>query len=482
MNIADKFHQFERSFDLTEFTVDGFWYYPIAKMAIYFELAGQPGTGNTEEKPGGSGKRQLISQLVSAFKWKYKSKLPRSTEYLFVDNALTRRQIGTGRYENMYIGPVMNTIDKDKQLLLEYPAPDFGHYSDIDKNNIYFPDWDIIKIFIKARFRKKKRITDTASLRALYKLFDLAFDAHFLNDRLNKTFLFIEFFKKFLKKIHPRVVLLIDGYNYKQMALIFAAKELGIPIIELQHGLINTSHMAYMYSQVIDKRLFADYLFTFGEYFSGIIERNSAAWGKERVLSMGFPYIETIKERPAELPERLIELAGQHTIIYVTSQWTVRDNLKSFIIQLSEKLDREYFIFYKIHPGEKNAFSFYKEFAGKHNLELILDKTVNSLEIMKVADVHSTVYSTSYFESVFFELPNIFIEALRYSKNIEDFVDDETSFLAKDINQYLTYLNSIKTDASLAQNLHKKKYFYYRSDALNTMSNIIDKIVNPTGT
>lgn len=482
MNIAEKFHQFETSFDLNKFTIDGLWYYPLVKMAIYFELAGRKGKAVDVNDWRASGACENLRQFIRGIKWKMKSGPLRSVKYLFVDYASTRRQTQNGRFENMYIDPIMNVFGREGQLLFEYPSPDFGHYTDIETKNIYFPDWDIFKIFLRAKLKNRKWISDETHLKALYELFGLSFDARFMNDRLNKTFLFIKFFKKFLGKVRPQIILLIDGYDYKQMALIYAAKTLRIPTVELQHGLINVSHMAYMYNQVADRRLFTDYLFTFGEYFSELIIRHSVVWESHHVISVGFPYIEAVKERPLKLSERLQELARRFKIVYVTSQWTVRTELRDFILQLSGKLDDEYMIFYKIHPGEKDAQKFYESFSSHKNIELILDKTVNSMEFMKVAAVHSTVYSTSYFESVFFELPNIFIEVSGYSKTIDKFVDGETTFLLKSIDEYIAHLAKLKTDASLTIKLKERRTTFYKVDALKNTITAINEILMSTRT
>jgi len=482
MNIAEKFRQFETSFDLSKFTIDGFWYYPLVKMAVYIQLAGRKGKGRSENSKQSSVLWQISRQFRWGIKWKFKSASLRPVKYLLVDYALTRRQTTNGYFENMYISPIMNALGREDQLLIEYPTHDFGHHAGMNKDRIYFFDWDIFKIFLSARFNRINWIVDKAPLKSLYEWFGLSCDVRFLTDRLNKTFLFINYFRRVLKKIHPQIILLVDGYDYKQMSLIYAAKELHIPTVELQHGTINSSHMAYMYNKVLDDHLFADYLFTFGNYFSELIKRYSVVWKDKRVIPVGFPYIEAVKERPEELPEQLKDLASRYKIIYITSQWTVRDELKNFVLQLSEKLNNEYLIFYKIHPGEMDAEKYYKSFWPKRNIELIVDKTVNSLEIMKVAAIHSTVYSTSYFESVFFALPNIFIKAPKYSRDIEEFVDGKTTFLAHNVDEYLAHVDKINKDSFLTKELDKKKTTFYSLNALNSAVTIIGDILTSTKT
>ena len=480
MNIIEKFYRFETSFDLKKFTVNGFWYYPLIKMAIYFELVGRKGKIKSRNRGGNSALFEIWHQFIQGIKWRLKSATPHSAKYLFFDYALSRRQTEQGYFENIYNRPLMRALNGKDQLLVEFPAPKYGHHKKIDKGDVYFLDWDIFLIFIKARLRRKRWIFDDTHLKELYDFLELSYDPRFINDRLNKTFLFIDFYRKFLSKVKPQIIFLIDGYDYKQMALIASSKKLGIPTVELQHGLINESHLAYMYAKVTDRLLFADYLFTFGPYFTDLIKRHSVIWDASHLVTVGFPYLELVKDRSVKLNKKLIDLSNHYKIIYITSQWTVRDKLRDFVLLLSEKVDDRYRIFYKIHPGETNAEQFYEPLKNNAKIELILDKTVNSLEIMKIAFVHSTVYSTSYFESVFFELPNIFIDVPKFSKNIEHHIDNKTAFIAKSVNEYLAHLAKIENDSSISQKLHNKKTIFYAPNALKNILSAVNNILKTT--
>ncbi len=476
MNVAGKFQEFETSYDLSVFSWDGFWYYPVIKTMIYFELARKNGQRKTSKKKQSSQISQIWVQFLQGVRWRQKSSTLKPVHYLFVDYAHTRRQGSTGYFENMYTEPIIKSCIDGTYLLIEYPNDAFGHYHKQNYDNIYFLDWELFKIYIRAKLKRKKYVKENSPIKKLFDTFDLTFKPSIINDRLTKMFLFVKFFVRLLKKIHPEVILLIDGYDYKQMALISAANELRIPTIELQHGLISPSHMGYIYKKVHERRLFADFLFTFGDYFSELIKNHSKAWKSQNIISVGFPYIEMVKKHSAELPEKLKELAASHRIIYVTSQWTVRKELLKFILQLSELIEERYFIFYKTHPGEKNVREFYEPLKKKKNVELITDKTVNSLEIMKVAKVHSTVYSTSYFESTYFELANIFIYVDQYSHLVEKFVDNETAFFAKTPQEYLSFLIRLENDAYLLSKLENKRSLFYRPNAFENIKQALKKI------
>ena len=158
MNISEKFHQFETNYDLNKFTIDNFWYYPIVEIAIYFELEGSASILNNTSTAGKlSSARFILKQLLQGLKWKFKSAKFKSVDYLFVDYATAWRYSGH-KLENIYIGPIMEGLSKKEFLLFEYPSSEFGHHSEIQTGNTFFPDWEIFKIFLKARIRKKKWI------------------------------------------------------------------------------------------------------------------------------------------------------------------------------------------------------------------------------------------------------------------------------------------------------------------------------------
>ena len=72
------------------------------------------------------------------------------------------------------------------------------------------------------------------------------------------------FFVKNLPKISPKAVLIRCGYGRFHMALSQACKELNIPSIELQHGIITKYNVGYVKTTVSENRdCVPDYIFTY---------------------------------------------------------------------------------------------------------------------------------------------------------------------------------------------------------------------------
>src|SRR5690606_27019292 len=70
----------------------------------------------------------------------------------------------------------------------------------------------------------------------------------------------IKLLLKYFKK--PKAVFFV--YSASSMGYIKAFKEFNVPVVEIQHGVINKEHNAYNVNNDFGKELFPDYLLTYG--------------------------------------------------------------------------------------------------------------------------------------------------------------------------------------------------------------------------
>ncbi|RKX93400.1 MAG: hypothetical protein DRP84_08530 [Spirochaetes bacterium] len=252
------------------------------------------------------------------------------------------------------------------------------------------------------------------------------------------------FFVQLLRKYSPEVILIICGYSGFNMALSQACKKLNIPSIELQHGIITKYHAGYVRGTKSDNRdLVPEYLLTYGDAFSKIV-KEGFLFEKDKVISVGFPYLEEIKESPPLVNEKIKKFVNKFsTNILVTSQWIVGIGIKKFVIELSKKIDNNTGIIFKPHPKDWRS---YDDLRRYKNI-FLASKYEDTYEIFKVVDVHSTVYSTSGLEALAFGKPNIYIDIGKTS--IEDMihvVDNKSSFIASSPSRYIKILKEIIED------------------------------------
>jgi len=276
--------------------------------------------------------------------------------------------------------------------------------------------------------------------------------------------------RKILEKKRPQVVFIRCGYGRFPMALSQACKELNIPSVEIQHGFLNKYIPGYVKAIKSDNRdCVPEYMLTYGKIYSEIIKKGNI-FDPEKVFTMGFPYLEKVKDdKPQFTKDMKIFLSKYQRTILITSDYLshISPAVETFTVQLSNLL-KQYTtpigIIFKPHPADKKDYSNLKKIDNIY----VTDKYINTYELFKIANVHSTVFSTSSIEALAFRIPNIIIDiGGGYTENIQEIIDQNSSFIVKTADHYLQILDIIFSDYDkFSKNAAKKSIQYYQPDAM----------------
>jgi hypothetical protein len=225
-----------------------------------------------------------------------------------------------------------------------------------------------------------------------------------------------EFLHNILNKIQPKAVLIRCGYGRFPMALSQACRELEIPPIELQHGLITAYLPAYRRATPTKNRdCIPEYLLAHGEIYAEMV-RNGNLFETGKVFSTGYPYLQRmLQERTATPTLKQSYSPHAHNILF-TSQWIIASEIQNFIIKVAEQLEHTHMdigILFKPHPYDKNDYTSLQHY--KHII--LVDKYEDTFKLFTIADIHSTVYSTSGLEAMAFGTPNIFLDIYQMITN-----------------------------------------------------------------
>ncbi len=296
-------------------------------------------------------------------------------------------------------------------------------------------------------------------------------------DAITIFFYMKRFFVKFLRKISPKAVLIRCGYGSFHMALSQACKELGIPSIELQHGNITKYHVGYVKGSSSDnKDCIPEYLLTYGDIFSDIIRKGNL-FEPDNVISIGFPYMEEVKKSNSPVDEEVKNFVSKFSnTLLVTSQWTVADEIKNFVISISKRLEdknQSIGIIFKPHPRDTNDYSDMKTY---QNI-FLADKYGDIYELFQVIDIHSTVYSTSAIESLAFGKPNMFLDVGMNIQDMFEIVDNKSSFLLNSPKQFIERLENIVSQYdALSKIAYKASEKFYKPDAKKNFEKFLNSI------
>ena len=274
------------------------------------------------------------------------------------------------------------------------------------------------------------------------------------------------FLHDILKQLHPQAVLIRCGYGRFPMALSQACRELHIPAIELQHGLITAYLPAYRRSTPsTNKDCLPDYLLAQGEIYADLV-RNGNLFDKDKVISTGYPYLQRIllEKKGASAKKQAYSPFAQN--ILVTSQWIVAAEIKDFFIQVAGELDdlgTDVGILFKPHPYDTNEYTDLKK--NKHIV--LIDKYDDIFKLFSIADIHSTVYSTSGLEAMAFGIPNIFVDLYNMTHTTTSYIVPTPKRFVESVNAIFASYQDAVAETKAVANLfftpspqeHFKKFF-----------------------
>jgi len=299
------------------------------------------------------------------------------------------------------------------------------------------------------------------------------------NDVYNLISLLIynkNFYVKLLKKKAPKIVFMVAGHSAENMALTQACRECNIPSAELQHGMILEYHPGYLrFTESKNKDYRPDYLLTFGDVFTDSVRKGNM-FDKNKVVSIGFSFLENKKKNPAKVDKKLNEFVKKYSkTILVTSQWNFADEIRDFVIKIYKKLDKtdeKIGIVFKPHPSDWRD---YEELRKYENI-FLTDKYDDLYEIFKITDIHSTLYSTSSLEALSFGKPNIFLD-IGNIKEMFDIVDEKASFNAKNPDIYIEKLNYVISNYKKVSNeAEKVGNGFYKKNPKENLKKFLEKL------
>ncbi|WP_425235167.1 hypothetical protein [Ulvibacterium sp.] len=198
----------------------------------------------------------------------------------------------------------------------------------------------------------------------------------------------------------PKAVFVVCYYT--KYGLIKACKEKGVPVFELQHGLITTQHRAYGFKADYAQAFKPDYFLTYGRVFNQIVAEGHFV-PKTHTLVYGYSFLNEVSKK-AQLSEGLAALKERYkTVVCITGQLINTDKkLLPLIEQVAKKRPEVCFIY---KPRNLNNGILCEALRN-----LIKWERANTYMLLKFCDLHLTIYSTCALESLALGTPTISVD------------------------------------------------------------------------
>jgi hypothetical protein len=244
---------------------------------------------------------------------------------------------------------------------------------------------------------------------------------HVVNSIAGKAILEVAAAGRVLDLCRPRVVVLTTSYDGFPRAFVYAAHARGIPVIELQHGIIHPLHRGYLYffpKKPLPNYVLPDRLLVYGERFrdllvglgSGSPARALRVVGNIRLAE----YIAQLSDRAAVTAwvHRQLHVPEGYSLLTVSCQPESRDFLISCLHPaLADLAKHRVVLCLKPHPSEvSTAKAAYRPLLRCPNVRLVTDGDVGLYDLLIASCLHATVSSTVLLECLSLGIPNVLIQ------------------------------------------------------------------------
>lgn len=312
-------------------------------------------------------------------------RLPRK-DVLFTTLQLRRE------YHGVYIHTAMETfiasLDEELYIDLEYAVPE-DDVVDIPTRNRYpLLKTTIPKIY---GFREVDRQELLAFIQENYiyplqETLELKFSNDFLECCLFKAVYmlkqrdaFMEFYREVIVRVQPKVIIYSHGQDITFTYLRDTALELGIPTLEIDHGVgtVDTYHRNLVY---------ADYLIV----YSDIVARKCRELGNDRVLGIGKPGVY----------DHVPRAEYKYPVIVISFISSLESEIFSYARNLAERLDKQkYLIVYKAHGSEMWSEEEIRRVEELGNLQVMIGG-LDIREVIELSDIVVGVRSSGIFDAL----------------------------------------------------------------------------------
>lgn len=402
--IFERFYAFEGEERLFDRVIGSVRYWPLVRFNVYTKLVlphfvamgdAHPDSRNARPKAWTLG--LSAAKLARRFREGVLANPLHTTRKADILYALTPRtaRLADGRLVRQILDLVQERVESPSAIL-EYPQADGSYIPALPGPHV---------LCAGAALRKARRIRNAPSFLRLRAEMDA--EAAFLAGRLRDSFGLegvegalkkrlasavasdlglTPLWRQMLRRLGTRCVVTVVHYINKNMCLAKAAHELGIPVVELQHGTVYPEHAAYNLTKPVAEYA-PDYLFTWGDHWSA----QTRNYARIASVSMGYPFLESFLSAARNEHVR----TGPRRQVLFVSQGTIGASLSRIAVELRGLLeDGDWTVVYKLHPDESRRWRELYPWLLDSGVEVVenTSRSVYSLfgEVNAVAGVHST--------------------------------------------------------------------------------------------
>lgn len=413
MKIEKKILEIEKEYSLYSFKVEGVFIWKLIRTKLVDEIAFKKDiytqAHSTIKKNYFIFFKNLLSNTLTITK--------KSQNLFFLSN---RMQEIEGKYVEIYSYKLIEKYKTDSEIvyfpLIEKSLKD-KTLRKTSIENLDYIIFEIIKYFKKLKINNESLEKINLVKNKLEKDLNIS-DIEILSRKKIEEILIkfkvdYQFYKRFLKKRCPQRIFIVCSYGKE--ALISAAQDLGIEVVEIQHGSMNQYHLGYHFPDNKTIQYFPNRILVFGKYWA---EKTAIPLSRDKIEIIGYPYMKLqIDKYSKNIKER------ENQILFI-SQGTIGKNLTEKAVEFAKE-NPNLNVIIRLHPGEfnrwKTEYKILFENKSLKNLIISDNNNKNLYEYMCESKYLIGVYSTAIYEGLYLE-KKIGVLNLPGIEHIEDLI------------------------------------------------------------
>jgi hypothetical protein len=333
----------------------------------------------------------LFSSFYGFFKWFVKA------DYLVLSNSDQRKEIN-----DFFVDKSADYINLSISNTLHIELPVFKHFS---RNKLKFKrvvshlPLRFLEAIYSKLFLRNAKIDGLEIIDKLNSDFNLSISGKDIGMRFLAQY---QIMKWLLVVKKPKAIFLT--VSYMKHGYVLAARDLGIPVIEMQHGIVTKSSFGYTNYKKVNPFLFPNYFLSYGEGVKDVFTDGNYTFSQSQIIPIGHYYLDLILKgkEGAFVLNKQIENADVSVSVSLQDD-SVGNQIVPILMDVANKRPNWIIVFVprKKEPAE------YKKMNLPANIIFLPE--LNVYEVIALCDVHTTVFSTCAIEAPTLGKPNVLI-------------------------------------------------------------------------
>lgn len=400
----NKFLAFEEKYEMFKVKINNIYIWHYLRFHVYNDLLENEGYVSFTQKNVINKRNVKSENKLEYIGRKYtlcNQFLAQKRDVLIISHP--RKYKDDGKYYKCLYTHLLNESLLQSHYVLDGRTPD-GNYEIQRSHNVLYCDMEAFKKVKHIRFQEQyasKTEIETRIMNPVENYFTISIEGdtkrkwfNYINGFINARKYYIQYYSYMLKKIRPKIILVVVAYGFDRMILCEVAHKMHIPVVELQHGTIGPNVIAYNFYNRRQLNSFPDYIFTFGQYEK---QQTRFPIPESHIIPTGYPELENNYNKYKKKK-------GNKKVILFISQTLPK--IARFANEVAQSLDADkYEVIFQLHPFE---YSCWETTIGRYlshpNIKVVGSFNHTIYESLAQADWVVGNYSTVLTEAQMFDV------------------------------------------------------------------------------